>query len=143
MSEFPEIQPFGPRPAQHSENAPSTGQPVTPPQPVPASPTTPAASPVNLNVIATAVAVGFALGYVAARYQQLIISQSKIDEFINYAQAWIREQGPKLADPIKQSLESTGSTVEQAFKKVSSSRPLESLHLFQRQKPRKFLGLEI
>jgi hypothetical protein len=80
---------------------------------------------------------------VAARYQQLIISQSKIDEFINYAQAWIREQGPKLADPIKQSLESTGSTVEQAFKKVSSSRPLESLHLFQRQKPRKFLGLEI
>jgi hypothetical protein len=143
MSEFPEIQPFGPRPAQHSENPPTTGQAVTPPQPVPASPTAPAASPVNLNVIVTAVAVGFALGYVAARYQQLIISQSKIDEFINYAQAWIREQGPKLAEPIKQSLESTGSTVEQAFKKVSSSRPLESLHLFQRQKPRKFLGLEI
>jgi hypothetical protein len=143
MSEFPEIQPFGPRPAQHNENPPATGQAVTPPQPVPASPTAPAGSPVNLNVIATAVAVGFALGYVAARYQQLIISQSKIDEFINYAQAWIREQGPKLADPIKQSLESTGSTVEQAFKKVSSSRPLESLHLFQRQKPRKFLGLEI
>jgi hypothetical protein len=142
MSEFPEIQPFGPRPAQHDENPPATGQAVTPPQSVPASPT-PAASPVNLNVIATAVAVGFALGYVAARYQQLIISQSKIDEFINYAQGWIREQGPKLADPIKQSLESTGSTVEQAFKKVSSSRPLESLHLFQRQKPRKFLGLEI
>jgi hypothetical protein len=143
MSEFPEIQPFGPRPAQHSENPPSTGESVTPPQPVPASLTTPAANPVNLNVIVTAVAAGFALGYVAARYQQLIISQSKIDEFINYAQAWIREQGPKIADPIKQSLESTGSTVEQALKKVSSSRPLESLNFFQRQKPRKFLGLEI
>ena len=143
MSEFPEIQPFGPRPAQHNENPSTTGQPVTTPQPVPASPTAPPANPVNVNVIVTAVAVGFALGYVAARYQQLILSQSKIDEFINYAQAWIREQGPKLADPIKQSLESTGSTVEQAFKKVSSSRPLESLNLFQRQKPRKFLGLEI
>ena len=143
MSEFPEIQPFGPRPAQHSENAPTTGQPLTPPQPVPASPTAPAASPVNLNVIATAVAVGFALGYVAARYQQLIISQSKIDEFIHYAQAWIREQGPKIVDPIKQSLESTGSSVEQAIKKVSSSHPLESFNFLPRQKHRKFLGLEI
>jgi hypothetical protein len=142
MSEFPEIQPFGPRPAQHNENPPATGEPVTTPQPVPAILTAPAAKTVNVNVIVTAVAVGFALGYVAARYQQLIISQTKIDEFINYAQAWIREQGPKLADPIKQSLESTGSTVEQAFKKVSASRPLESLNFFHRQKPRKFLGLE-
>jgi adenine/guanine phosphoribosyltransferase-like PRPP-binding protein len=143
MSEFPEIQPFGPRPAQHNENPPTTGQPVTTPQAVPASLTAPTAKPVNVNVIVTAVAVGFALGYAAARYQQLIISQSKIDEFVNYAQDWIREQGPKLAEPIKHSLESTGSTVEQAFKKVSASRPLESLHLFQRQKPRKFLGLDI
>jgi hypothetical protein len=143
MSEFPEIQPFGPRPAQHNENPPNAGQSVPVPQPLPSKASAAPPNPVNLNVIVTAVAAGFALGYVAARYQQLIISQSKIDEFINYAQAWIREQGPKITDPIKQSLESTGSTVEQALKKVSASRPLESLNLFQRQKPRKFLGLEI
>jgi hypothetical protein len=139
MSEFPEIQPFGPRPAQHSENTPSAGQPVTPPQPA----TAVSRNTVNLNVIVTAVAVGFALGYLASRYQQLILSQSKVDEFINYAQAWIREQGPKIADPIKQGLESTGSSVEQAIKKVGASRPLESLSFLQRPKPRKFLGLEI
>jgi hypothetical protein len=139
MSEFPEIQPFGPRPAQQSENSPTAGQPVNPLQNVPPAPP----SPVNLNLVVTAVAVGFALGYLASRYQQLILSQSKVDEFINYAQAWIREQGPKIADPIKQGLESTGSSVEQAIKKVSASRPLESFNFFQRPKPRKFLGLEI
>ena len=143
MSEFPEIQPFGPRPAQHNENPPSTGQPTTAPQPGTASLTVPAAKPVNVNVIVTAVAVGFALGYAAARYQQLIISQSKIDEFIEYAQAWIREQGPKIADPIKRSLESTGSSMEQAVKKVSASVPLESLNFLQRPKRRKFLGIKI
>jgi hypothetical protein len=143
MSEFPEIQPFGPRPAQHNENPPTTEQPVATPQSVPANLPVPAANPVNLNVIVTAVVVGFALGYAAARYQQSIIGQSKIDEFINNAQDWIREQGPKLADPIKHGLESTGSTVEQAFKKVSASRPLESLNVFHRPKPRKFLGLEL
>ena len=92
---------------------------------------------------AEAVSVGFALGYLASRYQQQLLSQSKIDEFIHYAQAWIREQGPKIADPIKQGLESTGSSVEQAIKKVSSSHPLESFNFLPRQKHRKFLGLEI
>jgi hypothetical protein len=143
MSEFPEIQPFGPRPAQHNENSPKPGEPVISPQ---SNPPAVAAAPqpaVNLNIVVTAVAVGFALGYLASRYQQLILSQSKIDEFITYAQAWIREQGPKIADPIKQGLESTGSTVEQAIKKVSASRPLESLNFLQRPKPRKFLGLEL
>jgi len=100
-------------------------------------------SRVNITVVVTAVTVGFALGYLFSRYQQSILRQSKIDEFIHYAQAWIREQGPKIADPIKQSLESTGSTVEQAIKKVGASHPLESLNPFHRQKPRKFLGLEI
>src|ERR1700719_3508695 len=140
MSEFPEIQPFGPRPAPHSENPPP---PATPPHPAPPTVIATPQHRVNLTVVVTALSVGFALGYLASRYQQLILSQSKIDEFINYAQAWIREQGPKITDPIKQGLESTGSTVEQAIKKVSASRPLESLNLFQRQKPRKFLGLEI
>jgi uncharacterized protein HemX len=144
MSDFPEIQPFGPRPAQHNENPPNAAQPTTPSEPVP--PTAVVTAPqghVSLTVVVTAVAVGFALGYVVSRYQQQLLSQSKIDEFINYAQAWIREQGPKIADPIKQGLESTGSTVEQAIKKVSASHPLESFNFLQRQKPRKFLGLEI
>jgi hypothetical protein len=143
MSEFPEIQPFGPRPAQHSDVPPDQAPAVTSPEAVSPSAIAAPQSRVNVTVIVTAVAAGFALGYLASRYEQLILSQSKIDEFLNYAQTWIREQGPKIADPIKQGLESTGSTVEQAIKKVSASRPLDSLHLFQRPKPRKFLGLEI
>src|ERR1700681_4816226 len=117
MSDFPEIQPFGPRPAQHNENPPNEAEPTTPREPV--SPTvvgTPPQSHVTLSVVVTAVTVGFALGYLASRYQQQLLSQSKIDEIINYAQAWSREQGPKIADPIKQGLESTGSTVEEAIK---------------------------
>jgi hypothetical protein len=143
MSDFPEIQPFGPRPAQHNDPS-NAAPPSTPSERVPpAFVGTAPQSHVSLTVVVTAVAVGFALGYVASRYQQQLLTQSKIDEFINYAQAWIREQGPKIADPIKQGLESTGSTVEQAIKKVSSSHPLESFNFLQRQKPRKFLGLEI
>src|SRR5947199_262051 len=141
MSEFPEIQPFGPRPAPHSGEAQGEAPATTPSEPV--TTIAPPQSQVNVTLIVTAVAVGFALGYVACRYQQLALRQSKIDEFINYAQAWIREQGPKITDPIKHGLESTGSSVEQAIKKVSASRPLESLNLFQRRKPRKFLGIEI
>ncbi len=140
MSEFPEIQPFGPRPAQH-DGDPIEGQPT--PEPVTPAKVAVPQSRVNVPVIVTAVTVGFALGYLVSRYQQLILSQSKIDEFLSYAQAWIREQGPKITDPIRQSLESTGSTVEQTLKKVSASRPLESLHLVPRRKHRKFLGIEI
>ena len=143
MSEFPEIQPFGPRPVQPNEDPKSEAQPVPPPEPVNPSAAAPPQSRIPIAVIVTAVAVGFALGYAVSRYQDLILRQSKIDEFIDYAQAWIREQGPKIADPIKRSLESTGSSVEQAIKKVSASVPLESLNLLQRPKPRKFLGIQI
>ena len=141
MSDFPEIQTFGPRPAQHNENPPNVAQPAGPP--VSSTVVTAPQNHVSLTTVVTAVAAGFALGYLASRYQQQLLSQSKIDEFIHYAQAWIREQGPKIADPIKQSLESTGSSVEQAIKKVSSSHPLESFNFLPRQKHRKFLGLEI
>jgi|SRR6202795_5027269 hypothetical protein len=141
MSDFPEIQPFGPRPAQHNENPPNVAQPAGPP--VSSTVVTAPQNHVSLTTVVTAVAAGFALGYLASRYQQQLLSQSKIDEFIHYAQAWIREQGPKIADPIKQGLESTGSSVEQAIKKVSSSHPLESFNFLPRQKHRKFLGLEI
>jgi hypothetical protein len=141
MSDFPEIQPFGPRPAQHNENPPNVAPPTAPPVSPPV--VTAPQSHVSLTTVVTAVSVGFVLGYLVSRYQQQLLSQSKIDEFIHYAQAWIREQGPKIADPIKQSLESTGSSVEQAIKKVSSSHPLESFNFLPRQKHKKFLGLEI
>jgi uncharacterized protein HemX len=141
MSEFPEIQPFGPRPASHNEEPPSEPRADAPAQP----PTQPAAhaqqSHLNLTAaILTAVGLGFALGYLVSRYQQLILRQSRLDEFLNYAQAWIREQGPKIAEPIRQGLESTGSTVEHAFKKVSAGHSFGSLNPFHHPKPRKFLG---
>ena len=144
MSEFPEIQPFGPRPAPHNEE-PSSGANAVPPAEPAAKPAPDVQqSHVNLTVaIVTAVGVGFVLGYLTFRYQQLILSQSRLDEFLNYAQAWIREQGPRITEPIRQGIESTGSSVEQAFKKVGANHPLDSLNLFHRPKPRKFLGLQI
>jgi hypothetical protein len=142
MSEFPEIQPFGPRPAPHNEEPSSQAHADPPAEPEVKSANDIHQNHVNLTVaVVTAVGVGFALGYLTFRYQQLILSQSRLDEFLNYAQAWIREQGPKITDPIRQGIESTGSSVEQAFKKVSASRPLDSLNLFNRPKPRKFLGV--
>ncbi|MBV8377124.1 MAG: hypothetical protein JO279_08985 [Verrucomicrobia bacterium] len=135
MSEFPDIQPFGPRQPLKPEPAPTSTNATDPPAFVVSQ------RGVRLSTIATAVAVGFAAGYLAARYQQLIVSQSKLDQLLSYAQEWLREQGPKIADPIKQGLESTGATVEQAMKRVSASKPLESLHLFQRPKHPKFLGV--
>ena len=143
MSEFPEIQPFGPRPVQPNEDLKNEAAAASPPEPLDPSAVAPPQSRVPISVVVSALAIGFALGYAVSRYQDLILRQSKIDQFIDYAQAWIHEQGPKIADPIKRSLESTGSSVEQAIKKVSASVPLESLHLLQRPKPRKFLGIQI
>jgi len=144
MSEFPEIQPFGPRPAPHNEEPSSQAHGDPPAEPAVHPATDAQQGHVSMTVaIVTAVGVGFALGYLTFRYQQLILSQSKLDEFLSYAQAWIREQGPKITEPIRQGIESTGSSVESAFKKVSASRPLESLNLFPRPKPRKILGLQI
>jgi hypothetical protein len=141
MSEFPEIQPFGPRPVQPNEDLKNEAAAASSPEPLDPSAVAPPQSRVPISVVVSALAIGFALGYAVSRYQDLILRQSKIDQFIDYAQAWIHEQGPKFADPIKRSLESTGSSVEQAIKKVSV--PLESLNLLQRPKPRKFLGIQI
>ena len=145
MSEFPEIQPFGPRPAPHTEEPSSETNAVPTAEPTPLKPATDAQqSHVNLTVaVVAAVGVGFALGYLTFKYQQLILRQSRLDEFLNYAQAWIREQGPRITEPIRQGIESTGSSVEQAFKKVGANYPLDSLNPFHRPKPRKFLGLQI
>jgi hypothetical protein len=143
MSEFPEIQPFGPRPVQPNEDLKNEAKAAPPAEPVNPNAVAPPLSRTPVAVIVSAVAIGFALGYAVSRYQDLILRQGKIDQFIDYAQAWIHEQGPKIADPIKRSLESTGSSVEQAIKKVSASVPLESLNFLQRPKPRKFLGIPI
>jgi hypothetical protein len=143
MSEFPEIQPFGPRPVQPNEDVKNEAKSVSPPESVNYPSVSPPQSRTSIGLVISALAVGFALGYATSRYQHLFFRQSKIDEFIDYAQAWIREQGPKIADPIKRSLESTGSSMEQAIKKVSTSVPLESLNFLQRPKPRKFLGIQI
>jgi hypothetical protein len=144
MSEFPEIQPFGPRPASHNDVPSSEASAVPTAEPAAKPATDAQQSQVNLTAaVITAMGVGFALGYLAFRYQQLILRQSRLDEFLNYAQVWIREQGPRITEPIRQGIESTGSSVEQAFKKVGASYPLDSLNPFHRPKPRKILGLQI
>jgi hypothetical protein len=141
MSEFPEIQPFGPRPAPHNEEPSGEIHADPPPEPPVVKPTEdPPQGHVNITVaVVAAMGVGFALGYLTFKHQQLILRQSRLDEFLTYAQAWIREQGPKITEPIMQGIESTGSSVEQAIKKVGASHPLESLNLFHRPKPKKFL----
>ena len=120
MSDFPEIQPFGPRPAPQNGDLRNETEPVLQAAPsAPGAATSHSRSDVNTGLILTAIAVGFALGYVVARYQEIILRESKLDELVDTMQAWIREQGPKLADPIRQSLESAGSTWDEAVKKVS------------------------
>jgi hypothetical protein len=144
MSEFPEIEPFGPRPGPKKEEEsanPVSEAPANDPEPVSQAPER--ASQINLTgVILAAAGIGFILGYIACRYEGVILRQGRIDEFLENAQGWLREQGPKIAEPIRQGLESTSSTVGEALKKVSASRPLDSLNLFNRPKPRKFFGIE-
>ncbi len=140
MSEFPEIQPFGPRPAPNNGDPQSKeAESVSQPEPAATAPssavnqsTNPTDSSLNVGLILTAAAAGFALGYVLARYQEVLIRESKLDELIDSTQSWIREQGPRIADPIRQGLESAGSTWDQAVKKVNTSRPLSFLSFLQR-----------
>jgi hypothetical protein len=136
MSEFPEIQPFGPGPASHNTEPSAEGQP-------PAEKTVaavPAAVEPPQNrfdlplAILAGVGAGFILGYLVSRYEQTILRQTKLDAFLEYAQDWLQEQGPKITQPIRRGLESTGSTFEQAIKKVSASNPLDSLSFLNRSK---------
>ena len=137
MSEFPEIEPFGPKPGPKKEEEsadPVSEAPANDPE---------GASKINLTgVVLVAAGIGFILGYLASRYESLILRQSRLDELLENAQDWLRQQGPKIADPIRQGLESTSSTVGEALKKVSASNPLDSLNLFNRPKPRKFFGIK-
>jgi hypothetical protein len=134
MSDFPEIQPFGPRPAPQNGNPGNESEPVpqATPSAAPDSVRSHSRSDVNIGLILAAGAAGFALGYVVARYQEIILRESKLNELVDTMQAWIREQGPKLADPIRQSLESAGSTWDEAVKKVSSRRGRRSFNFFGR-----------
>ena len=136
MSEFPEMQPFGPGPASHNTEPSAEGQP-------PAEKTV-AAVPAAVEpphnrfdlplAILAGVGAGFILGYLVSRYEQTILRQTKLDAFLEYAQDWLQEQGPKITQPIRRGLESTGSTFEQAIKKVSASNPLDSLSFLNRSK---------
>ena len=140
MSEFPEIQPFGPRPApQNGDPIAEGAEAVTQPEPVATAsgrifeePTAASGSHLNVTLILTAAAAGFALGYVLARYQEVLVRESKLDALIDSTQAWIRDQAPKIADPIRQGLESAGSTWDQAVKKVGSGRPMGLLRFLHR-----------
>jgi hypothetical protein len=143
MSEFPEIEPFGPRPGPRKEEESADPVSEAPPNSEAPANDPERASQINLTgVVLAAAGIGFILGYLACRYESLILRQSRIDELLENAQGWLRQQGPKIADPIRQGLESTSSTVGEALKKVSASNPLDSLNLFNRPKPRKFFGIE-
>jgi hypothetical protein len=138
MSEFPEIQPFGPRPAPHNgdpQNKEHVAQPdpaTTASSPIVADSAAACGSNLHIGLILTAAAAGFALGYLVARYQEILIRESKLDELIDSTQAWIRDQAPKIAGPIRQGLESAGTTWDQAVKKVSS-RPVHGAFSFFRR----------
>ena len=114
MSDFPEIEPFGPRPTTH-HGAQKTADQQSEPR----------AEPVQrLNIttaVITAFGIGFVLGYLVFRHEARILRQTRLDQFLDHANDWIREQGPKITDPIRQGFESTGSTVDQALKSTSSS----------------------
>jgi hypothetical protein len=144
MSEFPEIQPFGPGPASHNAEPSSEAKPVESAPATATSAVEPPQKGPNLTLaILTGIGAGFLLGYLFSRYEQAILRQTKLDEFLEYAQDWIQEKGPKITEPIRQGLESTTSTVEEAFKKVSAANPLETLNFLKRPKKRKFLGMEL
>ena len=136
MSEFPEIQPFGPGPASHNTEPSAEAQPAA--ERTVAPPPTAIEPPQNRSnltlAILAGVGAGFVLGYLVSRYEQTILRQTKLDAFLEYAQDWLEEQGPKITQPIRRGLESTGSTFEQAIKKVSSANPLDTLSFLNRSK---------
>jgi hypothetical protein len=135
MSEFPEIQPFGPGPASHNTEPSTEAQPAenTAAAPPAAIESSQYRSNLMLAILA-GVGAGFVLGYLVSRYEQTILRQTKLDAFLEYAHDWLNEQGPRIAQPIRRGLESTGSAFEQAVKKVSSSNPLDSLSFLNRSK---------
>jgi hypothetical protein len=121
MSDFPEIEPFGPRPTtRHDSGEGSSGESgveAQEPVPVPVSPQSPNYA---LSVV-TAFGIGIVVGYLLFRNQESILRQTKLDDFLDSANAWVREQSPRITDPIKQGIESTGTTFNQAIKSTGSN----------------------
>jgi hypothetical protein len=132
-SEFSVPEPFAPKPRSHPDESVTQTPPVQPTQPAQVS------RPINVGLIIIAAAtVGFAAGYAVSRYEQTLLRQSRLDEFLDYAGDWVREHGPKITDPIKQGFESTSSTVGQAFKDVAKSAPkFDQLNPFRQPPKRK------
>src|SRR6202008_893116 len=97
VSQFPEIQPFGPGPASHNAEPAAEAKPAEVPAsaPVPDLPAEQNRSNLAFAIFA-GISVGFLLGYLVSRYEQAILRQTKLDEFLEYAQQWIHEQGPKI-----------------------------------------------
>jgi len=114
MSDFPEIKPFGPRPtARHGREEIASQQSNPPVEPVP--------HPNISAAVVTAFGVGFILVYLAFRNEERVLRQTKLDRFLDHADEWIRKQGSKITNPIRQRLESTVATVDQAFKSRGSN----------------------
>lgn len=121
-SEFSVPEPFGPKPAPSKETPLGEEQPTS-------------QQAVNLALpILGALAVGFALGYVFCRHEEILLRQSKLDRFLDHANDWVREHGPKLTDPIKEGIESTGSSVGRALRDVGSSAHLDQLNPFRQRR---------
>jgi hypothetical protein len=119
MSDFPEIEPFGPRPTpRHDAGEGSSSEPIVETkEPV----LVPSQSPNYALSVVTAFGVGIVVGYLLFRNQEIILRQTKLDDFLDSANAWVREQSPRITDPIKQGIESTGSTFNEAIKSTGSN----------------------
>jgi hypothetical protein len=119
MSDFPDIEPFGPRHKAHNNSGEKTGEEtiVEATQPVLA----PRQAPPYALAVATAFGFGIAVGYLLFKHQESILHQTKLDDFLDATNDWIHEQSPKIADPIRQGLESTGTTFNQAMKSTGSN----------------------
>jgi hypothetical protein len=133
-SEFSVPEPFAPKPKSYPDE---TALGATP---VPGSAgvlDVPRRSNIGLYVVLAA-ATGFAAGYAFSRYEQTLLGQSRLDEFLDYAGDWFRDNGPKLTEPLRQGLETTGSTVGQAIKDVAASAPsFDRLNPFRQPPKRK------
>jgi hypothetical protein len=135
-SEFSVPEPFAPKPAPRNDQ-PSNLSADTPTEETAAVEEQPTSlRPVNFALtILAAVALGFALGYAFSRYEETLLRQSKLDRFLDYANDWVREHGPKLTDPIKEGIESTSSTVGRALRDVGSSAArLDQINPFRQRK---------
>ena len=134
-SEFSVPEPFAPKPAPRNDESPDVAAEASSEKPAGVEDEPTSQQQVNLALpVLAALAVGFALGYAFSRYEEILLRQSKLDKFLDYANDWVREHGPKLTDPIREGIESTGSTVGRALRDVGSSAArLDQLNPFRQR----------